>query len=98
MYSEQHLGHLAEAAVTDRKKPQDIAMFTGSVPLEEYKREHTLEYQRLVDSGQIDKFIVEAPSQPMTTGSKILGAFLIITGLFLLALVVMGFWGHVIYG
>ena len=80
------------------KFPQDIAMFTGTVPLEEYKREHTLEYERLVETGEIELYLVDAPSQPMTTGSKILGAFLILTGLFLLALVVMGFWGNVFYG
>lgn len=73
-------------------------MFTGTVPLEEYKREHTLEYQRLVESGQIDKYLVDAPSKPMTTGSKILGAFLILTGLVLLAFLLMGFWGNVLFG
>ena len=73
-------------------------MFTGSVPIEEYKREHTLEYQRLVDSGELEKYLVEAPSRPLTTGSKILGAFLILTGLLLLALVLLGFWENVLFG
>ncbi|MGD8940817.1 MAG: cytochrome C [Gammaproteobacteria bacterium] len=80
------------------KFPQDIAMFTGTVPLEDFKHEHTLEYQRLVESGELDKFLVDAPSESMTTGSKILGAVLILVGLGLLALVVLGFWGNVLYG
>jgi cytochrome b subunit of formate dehydrogenase len=80
------------------KFPQDIAMFTGTVPLEDFKHEHTLEYQRLVESGELDKFLVDAPSESMTTGSKILGATLIIVGLGLLALVVLGFWENVLYG
>lgn len=80
------------------KFPQDIAMFTGTVALEEYKREHTLEYQRLVESGEIDKYLVEAPSKPMTTASKILGATLLTIGLGLLALVLLGFWENVLYG
>ncbi|MCG6968642.1 MAG: cytochrome c3 family protein [Gammaproteobacteria bacterium] len=80
------------------KFPQDIAMFTGTVPLEEYKHEHTLEYQRLVESGELEKHLVEAPSQTMTTGSKILGATLLITGLGLLALVLLGFWENVLFG
>ena len=73
-------------------------MFTGTIPLEEYKREHTLEYQRLVDTGKIEEYLVDAPSQALTTGSKILGAFLLITGLGLLLLVVLGFWEFVLYG
>ena len=32
----------------DKLPPLDIVMFTGAVPLEEFRREHALEYQRLV--------------------------------------------------
>ena len=73
------------------KFPQDTTMFTGRVPLEVYKHEHRLEYDRLVESGEIDKYLVAAPSQPLTRGSKILGTTLIITGLTLLMLVLLGF-------
>lgn len=76
------------------KFPMDILMFTGVMPLEEYKREHTLEYERLVESGELEKYLVDAPSRPMTVGSKILGATLILIGLTLLVLVLTGFWGH----
>jgi cytochrome b subunit of formate dehydrogenase len=72
------------------KFPLDIQMFTGSVPLEEFKREHTLEYDRLVETGQLQKYLVDAPSQPMTLGSKILGFTLIAIGLILLVLVLTG--------
>jgi hypothetical protein len=77
------------------KFPQDIVMFTGAVPLEEYKREHTLEYGRLLASGELEKYLVDAPSRPMTRGSKVLGATLITIGLVLLILVLLGFWGRV---
>jgi len=80
------------------KFPQDIVMFTGAVPIEEFRREHTLEYNRLVESGDLRKYLVDAPSKPMTTGSKILGGILIVVGLFLLALVLFGFLGNVLYG
>jgi cytochrome b subunit of formate dehydrogenase len=78
------------------KLPQDIVMFTGVMPLEEYKHEHTLEYQRLLDRGELDKYLVDAPSRPMTLGSKILGATLILIGLTLLVLVLLGFWENVV--
>jgi cytochrome b subunit of formate dehydrogenase len=76
------------------KFPQDITMFTGAVPLEEYKHEHAVEYRRLVESGEFEKYLVDAPSRPMTLFSKILGATLIIIGLTLLVLVLIGFWHH----
>jgi predicted CXXCH cytochrome family protein len=77
----------------DKYPPPDIVMFTGAVSLEEFKREHTLEYQRLVASGQLEKYLVDAPSRPMTLGSRILGLTLIAIGLTLLTLVLAGFIG-----
>ncbi len=75
------------------KFPQDITMFTGRVPLEIYQHEHRREYDRLVESGEIDRYLVDAPSQPMARGSRVLGAMLIIIGLTLLALVLLGLFG-----
>ena len=75
------------------KFPLDIVMFTGSMPLEEFRKEHTVEYDRLVKTGQLEKYLVEAPSQPMTLGSKILGFTLILCGLILLVMVATGFAG-----
>jgi len=77
------------------KFPLDILMFTGAVPLEEFAREHTLEYRRLVETGELEKHLVDAPSEPMTLGSKILGFTLIAIGLALLTLVIIGFVGQV---
>jgi hypothetical protein len=73
------------------KFPLDTVMFTGAVPLEEFRREHALEYLRLKESGELDKHLVDAPSRPMTLGSKILGFTLIAIGLALLVLVLSGF-------
>jgi cytochrome b subunit of formate dehydrogenase len=72
------------------KFPLDIVMFTGAVPLEEFRREHTLEYKRLAESGELSKYLVDAPSRPFTAGSKVLGFTLIAIGLTLLVLVVHG--------
>ena len=72
------------------KFPLDVVMFTGSMPIEEFRREHTREYERLVATGELEKHLVDAPSRPMTIGSRILGFTLIAIGLTLLALVVIG--------
>jgi cytochrome b subunit of formate dehydrogenase len=76
------------------KFPLDIVMFTGAVPLEEFKREHALEYERLQRSGELEKHLVDAPSRPMTIGSAFLGFVLIAFGLTLLVLVLSGFLGR----
>ena len=74
------------------KFPLELVMFTGTAPLEEYKRDHPLEYQRLLDSGELEKHLVDAPSQPMTKASTVLGFTLIAFGLILLTLVGVGFF------
>jgi len=75
------------------KFPLDTTMFTGRVPLEHYRHEHRREYDRLVASGELEKYLVDAPSEPMARGSSILGAVLIVIGLSLLTLVLLGFLG-----
>ncbi len=77
------------------KFPLDIVMFTGAVPLEEFRHEHTVEYNRLVQTGELSKYLVDAPSRPMTLGSKILGFTLIAFGLILLIFVMVGVFGDV---
>ncbi|OIQ99049.1 formate dehydrogenase-O subunit gamma [mine drainage metagenome] len=78
----------------DKFPPPDVVMFTGTVPLEEFKREHSEQYKRLVETGQLEKYLVDAPSRSMTLGSKILGLALLAIGLILLGLVMVGFVGR----
>ena len=78
----------------DKMPPPDIVMFTGTVPLEHYRQEHALEYQHLVESGELAKHLVDVPSSAMTLGSRILGIVLLVFGLVLLALVLIGFVGQ----
>jgi cytochrome b subunit of formate dehydrogenase len=75
------------------KFPLDVVMFTGRVSLEEFRREHTLEYNRLAASGELQKYLVDEPSRPLSLGSRILGFTLITIGLVLLVLVVTGWFG-----
>ena len=80
------------------KFPLDIVMFTGSMPLEDFMREHRLEYNRLVATGELEKHLVDAPSRPMTLGSKVLGFTLIACGLLLMVLVVIGIFDNMAGG
>ncbi len=74
------------------KFPLEVVMFTGSFPLEEFKHDHAVEYQRLVDSGELEKYLVDAPSAGKLAASKVLGFTLIVVGLTLLTLVGIGFF------
>ncbi len=76
------------------KFPLDTVMFTGAMSLEEFKREHAVQYERLVATGKLEKYRVPAPSPAMALGSRILGFTLITIGLLLLLLVAIGFIGH----
>ena len=78
--------------------PLDILMLTGSMPLERFKREHPLEYERLVRTGQLDQYLVEAPSPPMKRRAQILGFTLMAAGLILLVLIMSGFVQGLVQG
>jgi cytochrome b subunit of formate dehydrogenase len=72
--------------------PPDVVMFTGTQSLEEFRHEHPAQYQRLLDSGELQKRLVDAPSRPFHVGSVILGLTLLAIGLTLLVLVGTGFF------
>lgn len=74
------------------KFPLEIVMFTGTMSLEHYRREHAVEYERLLKSGELHKYVVDAPAAPMSLASKVLGFSLIAVGLTLLAGVAIGFF------
>jgi len=77
----------------DKLPPPDVVMFTGTQSLQEFRHEHRAQYDRLVASGQLEKYLVDAPSAPFTLASKILGLVLIAFGLTLLVLIAIGFAG-----
>lgn len=78
----------------DKLPPPDVVMFTGTLSIEDFKHHHTKQYERLVASGELEKYLVDAPSKPMHVGSVVLGLVLIAAGLALLVLVGIGFFGH----
>jgi len=77
----------------DKLPPPDVVMFTGTQSLQEFRHEHAAQYQRLVETGQLENYLVDAPSRPFTLASKFLGLMLIAVGLTLLVLIAIGFFG-----
>jgi len=80
------------------KLPQDLVMFTGTVPLHEFIEERGVEYKRMVETGEIDKYLVDPPSAAKTKLAALVGAALILVGLVLLTLVLLGFWQNLLFG
>lgn len=80
----------------DKLPPPDVVMFTGTQSSAEFRADHPAHYQRLVDSGELEKYLVDAPSRQMHIGSVILGIALLAVGLFLLVLVGIGFFGDLL--
>jgi len=76
----------------DKLPPPDVVMFTGTQSLDEFRHDHPAHFQRMVDSGELQQHLVEAPSRPFHVGSVILGLTLIAIGLGLLVLVGIGFF------
>ncbi|MDD2918845.1 MAG: cytochrome c3 family protein [Rhodoferax sp.] len=74
------------------KFPLDRVMFTGTFTLDELMHEHPLQYKRLMESGELEQHLVDAPSSAMVKGSTVLGFTLIVIGLTLLTLVGIGFF------
>jgi len=77
----------------DKLPPPDVVMFTGTQTLEEFRKDHPAHYQRLVETGELEKYLVDAPSPQMHAGSVALGLTLIGVGLLLLVLVALGALG-----
>ena len=69
--------------------PADVSIFTGRVPLERFKADRPLQYERLVREGRLDSLIVDAPSRRSITLWTIFGTVVVLAGLALIAAVGM---------
>ena len=76
----------------DKLPPPDVVMFTGTQSLAEFRHAHGAQYQRMLESGELEKYLVDAPSRPLHVGSVIVGLTLLLFGLCLLVLIGMAFF------
>lgn len=80
--------HFFHNHLRPQRFPIDVSILTGRMPLERFREEHPLQYQRLVSEGTLERSIVPPPSVFMTAISVIFGLAVIVTGLTLIALVI----------
>jgi thiosulfate reductase cytochrome b subunit len=61
--------------------PMDPVIFTGSMPLERFKEERPLEYERMVANGTLEKNLVPAPEGANLTAAYVFGTIAVLIGL-----------------
>jgi len=72
--------HFFNTHLRPEKFPMDIVIFSGRVPLEEFKLDRPQEYKELVEKGELEKYLVE-PYQPIVIRTiKIFGWTALIIG------------------
>lgn len=74
--------------------PMDPVIFTGSMPLEQFKEERPREYRRLVESGELEDRLVDPPSPRSLRNARIFGFAALAVGVVLLIGILMGFLLH----
>lgn len=75
--------------------PMDTVIFTGYVPLDEFKHDRTREYQELKNSGKLDNAIVEMDMSPQKLRLiKLFGAIALILGIILVILIIYSLVFH----
>ena len=69
------------------KFPMDTVIFTGRVPFEEFKKDRPREYQEMLESGELEKHLVEPLPPIVVRGVKIFGFIALSLGLILVLLI-----------
>jgi hypothetical protein len=80
--------HFFNTHFRPEKFPMDPVIFTGRVPLDEFKLDRPREYRELVESGKLEERLVDPPSPDMLRIWRIFGFTALAIGLTLIALII----------
>jgi len=72
--------HFFNTHLRPEKFPMDIVIFSGRVPLEEFKLDRPAEYKEMLANGELEKHLVEEYPPIVIRGMKIFGWTALITG------------------
>lgn len=75
--------HFFNTHLRPEKFPMDIVIFTGRMPLEEFKIDRPQEYKELVEKGELENYLVEAYQPIVIRGIKIFGFTALSLGFFI---------------
>ena len=74
--------------------PMDLVVFTGKMSLERFKSERPLEYQRLVDAGELEDYLVEPPNKRQIRDAYIFGSVFLTIGIILAVFIIWALLTH----
>jgi len=74
--------------------PMDLVVFTGRMSLERFKAERPLEYQRLVDNGELEDYLVEPPNARQLRDAYVFGSIFLIIGIMLAIFIIWALLTH----
>ena len=80
--------HFFNTHFRPEKFPMDTVIFTGGMPLEEFKRDRPREYQELVESGELESLLMPPPVPLAVKLWRRLGFTALAIGLLLVALII----------
>jgi cytochrome b subunit of formate dehydrogenase len=72
--------HFFNTHLRPEKFPMDIVIFSGRIPLEEFKLDRPKEYRELIEKGELEKHLVEAYQPIVIRTIKVFGWIALITG------------------
>jgi thiosulfate reductase cytochrome b subunit len=73
--------------------PMDPVVFLGKMPLEQFKTERSLEYQRLVDNNELEDYLVDAPTAEELRRAYIWGTVFLLIGVTLAIGIILAMLG-----
>ncbi len=76
--------HFFNTHFRPEKFPMDTVIFTGGMPLDEFKQDRPREYEELVKSGKLEERMVPAPEPRMLRRWRIFGTIALSLGILLI--------------
>jgi cytochrome b subunit of formate dehydrogenase/nitrate/TMAO reductase-like tetraheme cytochrome c subunit len=73
--------------------PMDLVVFLGKMPLEQFKSDRALEYQRLVDNNELDDYLVDPPTPAELQKAYVWGTVFLLIGIALAIGIILALLG-----
>ena len=87
--------HFFNTHFRPEKFPMDTVIFTGTIPLDEFKKDRPREYEELVASGELESRLEPAPPEALVRHWRIFGFAALTLGILMVVLILYAaIWGY----